>query len=244
MSIYSPRTKALVAHVLHDPRAIRHYIRLYEHDTYSAEHSIDVAQEAVELAILQGLPSRRIQKAAYAGLLHDAGKIHTPLSILNKTGKYTLEERAIVRAHPADGVRLIYNDFPRDFEMLYAVGTHHEYQRDGYPRAPNGPPRPADAPKRKERKRIGELAEIIAVADTFNALITDRPYRRAFDVPTALQMVREQLYSPRNIVGLLEERIRFIERLPSVSLPLPASLFLERSPLLVNQQGRTLSLFA
>lgn len=101
-----------------------------------------------------------------ASLLHDIGKIGTPEKLLNKTSELTIGERKIIQRHVADGVTILQSIKELD-GALAGVKYHHErYNGKGYPEGLKG-------------KQIPLLASIIAVADTFDAMTTDRPYRRA-----------------------------------------------------------------
>lgn len=101
-----------------------------------------------------------------ASLLHDIGKIGTPEKLLNKTSELTIGERKIIQRHVADGVTILQSIKELD-GALAGVKYHHErYDGKGYPEGLKG-------------KQIPLLASIIAVADTFDAMTTDRPYRRA-----------------------------------------------------------------
>ena len=101
-----------------------------------------------------------------ASLLHDIGKIGTPEKLLNKTSELTIGERKIIQRHVADGVTILQSIRELD-GALAGVKYHHErYNGKGYPEGLKG-------------KQIPLLASIIAVADTFDAMTTDRPYRKA-----------------------------------------------------------------
>ena len=109
-------------------------------------------------------------------LLHDVGKIVVPVEILNKNGPLTPDERAIMERHPVAGVELLRDvEFPWD--VIPMIRGHHErWDGHGYPDALAG-----DA--------IPLTARILCVADVFDALTTDRPYRRAFSIPDALKLM-------------------------------------------------------
>lgn len=146
---------------------------LHEKDVYSEEHSKSVSYISENIARVLLLPGCQIKEVSHAGLLHDIGKIIVPLDILTKEGSLTDEEMNKMKEHPAIGFRLLssvknLNSIP---EMIY---SHHErWDGMGYPNQVKG----FDIP-------LG--ARIISVADSFNAMTTDRSYRTKFTNEEAL----------------------------------------------------------
>jgi HD-GYP domain-containing protein (c-di-GMP phosphodiesterase class II) len=112
------------------------------------------------------LSTKQIERLAVAGLLHDVGKIHEVFApILSKPGKLTAEERAIMESHPIKGAELVrISSHLRD--TVEPIRHHHEaWDGSGYPDALAG-------------EAIPVFARIIAIADTIDAMASDRPYRR------------------------------------------------------------------
>ena len=110
-------------------------------------------------------------------LLHDVGKINVPTEVLNKPGKLTPDERALMESHPAAGVELL-KDVQFPWDVLPMVRSHHErWDGKGYPDRLTG-------------DEIPLHARVLALADVFDALTTDRPYRPAFSPDEALRMMR------------------------------------------------------
>ncbi|MFL5614773.1 MAG: HD domain-containing phosphohydrolase [Gemmatimonadaceae bacterium] len=147
-------------------------------DPYTLGHCERVADYAC--AILRALnpdPSTLFWFRIGA-LLHDFGKINVPIEVLNKPGKLTAEERALMESHPVAGVELLKDvEFPWD--VLPMVRSHHErWDGKGYP-------------DRLTADAIPLYARVLALADVFDALTTDRPYRPAFSPEDALRMMRE-----------------------------------------------------
>jgi putative nucleotidyltransferase with HDIG domain len=147
-------------------------------DPYTLGHCERVADYAC--AILRALnpdPSTLFWFRIGA-LLHDVGKINVPIEVLNKPGKLTPEERALMESHPVAGVELLKDvEFPWD--VLPMVRSHHErWDGKGYP-------------DRLTADAIPLYARVLALADVFDALTTDRPYRPAFSPEDALRMMRE-----------------------------------------------------
>lgn len=134
-------------------------------DRYTHGHSQRVAGLARRLALAAGLPDAPARTVAQAGLLHDIGKIGIPEAILSKPGPLTEEEWAVMRTHPVVGARIVA---PLEFlsEEVGMIRHHHErIDGSGYPDGLR-----ADA--------IPLGARILAVADVYDALSSDRPYRR------------------------------------------------------------------
>ena len=135
-------------------------------DVYTSGHSRKVSELSKALAIELGISQDNIERICLAGLLHDIGKIGIRESILSKSGKLTDEEYNHIKSHPQIGVRILA-PIVEDKSILDTVRHHHErYDGKGYPDNLQGNEIP-----------IG--ASILAVADTYDALTSSRPYRGA-----------------------------------------------------------------
>jgi diguanylate cyclase (GGDEF)-like protein/putative nucleotidyltransferase with HDIG domain len=129
----------------------------------SARHSETVGRYAEMMARELGLSERRISRVRLAGMLHDIGKVGVPDSILRKPGALTEEELAIIRRHPELGVQILEHSSLSDVREW--VGAHHERPDGlGYPRGISGEQLPLEA-------------RIVAVADAYEAMTSDRSYR-------------------------------------------------------------------
>lgn len=147
-------------------------------DPYTYEHSKEVAKLAEKIAQRLRLHQDFIEQIKSAALIHDIGKLGVPDRILRKPGPLTEEEWAIMRQHPNIGADLI-KDLEIYVDIVDIVRYEHErWDGSGYPKGLRG-----------EEIPLG--ARIVAVADTYNALITDRPYRPAYSHEEALRMIRE-----------------------------------------------------
>jgi putative nucleotidyltransferase with HDIG domain len=135
-------------------------------DRYTAGHSAAVAIYAQDIARRMGLPAEQQQLIHLCGLVHDVGKIGLPASLLEKPGGLSLEERRQMESHPEIGERILRN--VDDYAEIADVVRHHHERVDG-----NG------YPDRLKGEEIPLLARIIAVADAYNAMTSDRPYRDA-----------------------------------------------------------------
>ena len=147
-------------------------------DRYTKRHSEDVSRYAVFLAQRLGLDPEFVNSVQLAGLLHDVGKIGIPDPILRKPGKLTAAESDVVKQHVALG-DMIVRDVP-DIEIVRAgIRHHHErWDGDGYL-------------DRLEGEEIPLIARILAVGDTFSAMTTTRPYRKAIALREALTRLED-----------------------------------------------------
>lgn len=144
-------------------------------DDYTFGHSRRVARHAGNIAKRMGLPRDQVAKIRAAGAMHDVGKVKTPIAVLRKPGALTDEEYAIVKRHPVDGAVMVA---ALDDPELTAMVRHHHERLDGTG-YPDG--LPAD--------EIPIGARILAVADTFDAITSTRPYRHAHSHKDALDIL-------------------------------------------------------
>ena len=147
-------------------------------DHYTRNHSESVSRYACTIAEGLGLKDSEIDLLRMAGLLHDVGKIGVPDHVLNKAGRLDKEEMEIIRTHPAVGEAIVRKSYNLE-AILPGILYHHEhYDGSGYPEGLSG-------------DNIPLIARIIAVADAFDALITNRPYRKALSVDGAKEVLIE-----------------------------------------------------
>ena len=133
-------------------------------DPNTKGHSTRVAYYSRELAKQLRLPNRDVELIYYIALMHDIGKIYIPDEILNKPGKLTPDERAIIETHAAKGAEIL-KDFTAIAGIADGARYHHEhYDGSGYPKGLAG-------------EKIPFLARIICVADSYDAMSSDRCYR-------------------------------------------------------------------
>lgn len=151
---------------------------LDERDHYTAVHSSAVAELAVKVARKMKLPEAEIEKIEIAAKVHDIGKVGVPDSILLKPGALTKDEWAVMKRHPVISAELI-EGLEIYTPVAEAVRREHErWDGRGYPGGLKG-------------EEIPRIARVIAAADIYNALVTDRPYRRAFPPEKAREMLKE-----------------------------------------------------
>lgn len=163
-------------------------------DIYTKGHSLRVSQMAARTGEQMGLSPESLRTLHQAALLHDVGKIGIPDAILNKPGRLTDEEFAIIKAHPGKGEAMI-SAIPSLRGTLAGIRSHHERQ-DG-----------SGYPDRLQGATIPLQARIIAVADVFDAMTSSRAYRPAYPPERALQELREGAgvrYDPQVTEAFLE----------------------------------------
>lgn len=160
------------------PEALRSLVRAVEiKDAYTHGHSQRTARIAVELGLLMGLGPDRLRVLARGAYLHDVGKIAIPDSILNKPGALTDEERDVIQTHPQLGYELAASA-PSLQEALPVILHHHErIDGCGYPGGLAGAAIPLEA-------------RVVAVADVWDALTSDRAYRSGWAPEAALAHIR------------------------------------------------------
>ena len=147
-------------------------------DPYTHGHSRRVARHAVIIAIRLGLAEHRVATIRAAAALHDVGKINTPRAVLHKPGRLTDTELALIELHPVDGAEIVST--LGDPELTAMVRHHHErLDGTGYPDGLTGDEIPLGA-------------RIIAVADTFDAITSTRPYRPARTHEAAIEILEEE----------------------------------------------------
>jgi putative nucleotidyltransferase with HDIG domain len=163
--------------VSHNRNAMLPLASLKSHDEYTYVHTINVAILAAALAEAVGLRSDDVHDVTIAALMHDIGKRRVPKRLLNKSDKFTDDEWRIVRGHPTEGARLLFNlgGLP-EIAPIVAFEHHMHIDGTGYPRVPAG-------------WRMHLSSQIVQVADVFDALRTDRPYRQALSLEEAMDVL-------------------------------------------------------
>ena len=147
-------------------------------DHYTTGHSFRVARYAAMLARELGYNNEAVVDHYNAALMHDLGKIAIPTEILNKPGRLTDDEYAIIKTHTSIGYELL-KDISTMPLLADAARSHHERpDGKGYPMGLSGD----DIPR---------VAQIIGVADTFDAMYSDRPYRKRMNFQRAVEIIAE-----------------------------------------------------
>jgi hypothetical protein len=147
-------------------------------DFYTRGHSDRVSRGSVMIAREIGMRGERVEAIRYAGMLHDVGKLGVPTRVLQKTGKLTEEEYAAIQLHPMRGLDIVREIGFLD-EALAGIMHHHErIDGRGYPMGLAG-------------DEIPEFARVLAVADAFDSMTSNRSYRGARPVEEAVAELRK-----------------------------------------------------
>jgi putative two-component system response regulator len=149
-------------------------------DPYTHGHCERLAQYSARLGEQLGLPEEQITALRRAGVVHDVGKIAVPDSILLKPGRLTPDEWAIMREHPVVGERICSP--LKSFRLVLPIIRHHHEKLDGsgYPDGLRG-------------NAIPVTARVLQIVDIYDALTTDRPYKKAFSITNALKTMKEEV---------------------------------------------------
>ena len=162
-----------------NPGALISLARLKTADDYTYMHSVAVCALMIALAKQLGLDEEQTHSAGFAGLLHDLGKALMPMEVLNKPGKLTDEEFAIIKKHPEEGHRLLLGN-PRSDKSILDVVLHHHEKMDGsgYPNGLKG-------------DTISLMAKMGAVCDVYDAITSNRPYKAGWAPADSLRKMAE-----------------------------------------------------
>ena len=162
--------------ILRHPHALISLSRLKNSDEYTYMHSVAVCALMVALARRMGLSEEQVRDAGVAGLMHDVGKMLMDPDILNKPGRLTDEEFMAIKAHPEAGLKILQRNHEVITAVLDVCLHHHEkFDGSGYPHGLAG-------------EQISLMARIGAVCDVYDAVTSDRPYKKAWE---AAQAIRE-----------------------------------------------------
>ena len=146
-------------------------------DEYTFKHSVDVATIGMVIANKYGMGKKQVHEIGIVGLLHDLGKCKIPSEVLNKAGKLTDEEASLMQQHPVLGYRILSGKHNVSKEVMQGVLEHHEkINGQGYPMGLKG-------------EQINPYAKIISVADIYDALVTERPYKKPMTQRDAVEMM-------------------------------------------------------
>ncbi len=198
-----------------------------EKDPYTRGHSDRVTRYSLMIAKEMGLDDDFLELLRVSAQLHDVGKIGIEDRILKKPGALTPEEFEIMKTHTTKGANIL-RPVPQLREMLPGIELHHEALNGrGYPYGLKG-------------DEIPLLARVIAVADTFDALTTNRPYQKAFDTTETIRIIKNlsgQRLDPKGVDALLTIFQRGEIRLPKQSnetIPIDPAAQIEASTIPVD----------
>ena len=154
----------LVTQLLQQKELACNIIEFKNYDDYTYQHCLNVATLSISTGISLGLSENMLHDLGMAGLLHDIGKMLIPLEIINKPGKLTDKEFEIMKAHPQNAIDQLKNIV--SYDVLRGIESHHEkLDGTGYPFG-------------RTRENISFYGKILAICDVYDALTSDRSYRK------------------------------------------------------------------
>jgi len=170
-------THSLMQAILENDAVAMNIDALKVSDEYTFKHSVDVATMAMIIARKSGMSEKDIYQIGVSGLLHDVGKSRIPNEILNKAGKLTEEEFTVMKNHTLFGYNILKEKSEISDSIVAGVLQHHEkINGRGYPLKLSG-------------RQISTYARVLSVADIYDALVTERPYKKGFSAHDALEMI-------------------------------------------------------
>lgn len=165
--------------VMRNPGALISLARLKTADDYTYMHSVAVCALMVALARQLGQDEATTRELGMAGLLHDLGKALMPMEVMNKPGKLTDEEFAIIKGHPEAGHKMLLEGSDVG-EIPLDVVLHHHEKMDG-----------SGYPKRFKADQISLYAKMGAVCDVYDAITSNRPYKAGWDPAESIRKMAE-----------------------------------------------------
>ncbi|MFA6476464.1 MAG: HD domain-containing phosphohydrolase [Candidatus Paceibacterota bacterium] len=205
LMIFDQRSLILQENILRDPRVKELLSRLkkFNEDTY--QHSLRVGLLSIDLGYGHNIDDLLLTDLAFAAYLHDIGKTEIDLDILDKKSGLTEEERAAVKQHVRQSIRILgENGFSERSSAI--VASHHESQTRSYPRAHQ---ERRDGERKGERRGHHEEAqmagEILAIADIADALIWPRAYKLALPKEKVREIMMEEFQGDP---ALIEEALK------------------------------------
>ena len=156
------------------------YVNIKTFDNYTYEHSIAVSVYSAMIGISYGFSENEVRKLAIGGMLHDIGKNCIDYNILNKPEKLTPEEYEQVKTHPLFGYNMLNKNTSISATSKIVILEHHENEDGtGYPR-------------KLKSNEIYKFSKIVHIADVYDALISERPYKKAMNPKDAIDYIIEK----------------------------------------------------
>lgn len=162
-----------------DRNIVMPLLQLKEFDQYTTTHSLNVSVLTMALAEWMGMGPSDVRAFGVAGLLHDLGKVRIPKEVLTKPGKLTDEEWVIMRRHPIDGAKIIYES-DHNLNLAAAVAYEHHIMINGQ-----------GYPRRHFERGVHSASKLVHVCDVYDALRTNRPYREAWEPERVLKQIEQ-----------------------------------------------------
>ncbi len=185
--------------LLDDPKAINAMLKVTSHDYYTYTHSVNVSTYALGFGSYLNLGKEQLHMLGMAGIMHDLGKRKVPSEIINKNGKLTDEEFKVIKNHPTYGVEILKELGETNQVLLNIIEQHHEkINGKGYPYG-------------LKDKEIHPFAQIMTIADIFDALTTKRSYKDAMKSFEAFNIMHNHMKQELNS-KLLKKFMHFMSQ--------------------------------
>lgn len=186
---------AVVDEVMRNPQAVLHLQDIRAHDEYTLQHSVDVCVLSLLMGTSLGFNANRLRDLGLGAVLHDVGKVAIAESILKKPGPLTADEMQEMQQHTTRGFEILMQQNEFSYHVAHVAYQHHErWNGGGYPRGLKG-------------GEIHDLARIVAVADVYDAMTSDRVYRPGYPPDRAIRNMLEVIpdwFEPRLLAVLIE----------------------------------------
>ncbi|HLA36330.1 MAG TPA: HD-GYP domain-containing protein, partial [Rhodocyclaceae bacterium] len=169
----------IASSVMRNPGALISLARLKSADDYTYMHSLAVSALMVAMGRQMKLDDATVRELGLAGLMHDIGKVRTPLTVLNKPGKLTDAEFDIIKGHPTSGYELLLESHTASKIVLDVCLHHHEKVGGG------------GYPERLQTEQISMYAKMGAVCDVYDAITSNRPYKPGWDPAESIKKMTE-----------------------------------------------------
>lgn len=197
LSAAKSQVEEIVDEICANPSLMINMVDMKVFDDYTYYHSVNVAILSIVIGVALGMQREELCNLGYGALLHDIGKVFIDKNLLNKKGKLTEEEFQILKSHSQLGFEHIKQGYGVSKTSCMAILDHHErYSGGGYPNGISG-------------NNISLYGRIISVADVYDALTSDRPYRKAMIPAEAIEYIMastEVLFDPK-IVAVFVKKI-------------------------------------
>jgi HD-GYP domain-containing protein (c-di-GMP phosphodiesterase class II) len=174
-----PVVQNITESILRNPGALVGMLRIKNKDDYTFLHSVSVCTLLVAFCRSTGMDPELTHQAGLGGLLHDTGKALVPDEILNKPGRLTDEEFAVIRKHPSDGYDILRKS-PDVGEIPLDITLHHHERFDG-----------SGYPDKLPGDKISQMAQMAAIVDVYDAITADRCYHKGMSAAEALRKIYE-----------------------------------------------------
>jgi putative nucleotidyltransferase with HDIG domain len=184
-----------VKSIMHNPDALLWVGKIRDRDEYTAEHSLNVGILAMTFGRHLGADEEELNVLGLCGILHDVGKMKTPLEVLNKEGRLTAEEFQIMKKHPVDGRDILINHKDAHHSAVDVCYSHHEaLDGSGYPRGLTA-------------NNISDITRMVTICDVYDAITSERIYKKGQSSLEALKVLyqnRDTKFDNRLVTEFIE----------------------------------------